>query len=145
MILRAAVLALSLSPTVLLADSLTATRVVRANAIISVGDVTVADATFPGALTSDQDITGLEARITLYPGRPIMPEHVGPAALVLRNQPVTLVYQHGGLSIATEGRALSRGGLNDMVKVMNLDSRSTVMGQVRADGSVRVSLEGALN
>lgn len=145
MTLRAAILAIGLVPAPLLADTLTTTRVVRANAIIMPSDITIADLPVVGALTASTDLVGMEARVTLYPGRPIMPAHVGPAALVTRNQPVTLVYSKGGLSIATEGRALSRGGLDDTVRVMNLTSRTTVLGQVRADGAVVVSNGGPIN
>lgn len=142
---RIALVALGLAPFPAVADTLTAARVVRANAVIEPGDFTVADLSVPGALTSEVDITGLEARVTLYPGRPIMPAHVGPAAVVTRNQTVTLVYRQGGLSISTEGRALSRGGTGDTVRVMNLSSRNTVAGQVRADGAVEVTRQGAIH
>lgn len=142
---RIAIVALGLVPVPAAADTLTAARVVRANAVIEPGDFTVADLSVPGALTSDIDITGLEARVTLYPGRPIMPAHVGPAAVVTRNQTVTLVYRQGGLSISAEGRALSRGGIGDTVRVMNLSSRNTVTGLVRPDGAVQVANQGAVH
>jgi flagella basal body P-ring formation protein FlgA len=58
--------------------------------------------------------------------------------LVDRNQIVTLVYNLGGLEITTEGRALDRGGLGDVVGVMNLSSRKTVTGQLAEDGFVYV-------
>ncbi len=127
------------------AESLTAARVVRAHAIIGPGDFSVSPSTIPGALTYETDISGLEARVTLYPGRPIMPEHVGPAALVKRNQHVKLIYRSGGLSIAAEARSLARGGEGDVIRVMNLGSRSVVSGRVRADGSVEVQSERSMN
>lgn len=137
---RMLILALGfLHPAQLAADTLTAARVVRPNAIIAAGDFAISETSFPGALPSSADIIGLEARITLYPGRPIMPAHVGPAAMIERNQPVTLIYRQGGLMIATEARALSRGAIGDTVRVMNLSSRTTVAGRVQPDGSVTVS------
>ena len=138
---RASVLAVSLIPSQMFADTLTAARVIRANAVIEPGDIAVSDISIPGALAAGTQLSGLEARITLYPGRPIMPTHVGPAALVFRNQPVILVYRSGGLSIAAEARALSRGGEGDLVRVMNLGSRNTVLGKVRPDGRVEVPNE----
>jgi len=145
MTLRAFVLAVGLVPMPLIADTLTATRVIRANTVIEPNDVTVSDVSMPGALAAGANISGMEARVTLYPGRPIMPAHVGAAALVTRNQPVTLIYRHGALSIATEGRALSRGGVHDTVKVMNLDSRTTVIGRVHENGTVHVANGGSIN
>ena len=77
--------------------------------------------------------------MTLYAGRPITAADLGAAAVVERNQTVSLVYRTGGLSILTEGRALSRGRPGDVIKVMNLASRATVMGTIGADGSVAVN------
>lgn len=127
------------------ADTLVATRVIRANAIITPADVAVSASTVPGALPADADITGLEARSTIYPGRPIMPSHIGPAAVVTRNQTVSLVFRSGSLSIATEGRSLGRAAAGDVVRVMNLASRNTVVGRVLADGRVEVSTEGSID
>lgn len=145
MTMRAAIIAISLAPMPAMGDALTAARVIRANAIIEPSDFVVSDMSIAGALSAEVDISGMEARVTLYPGRPIMPAHVGPAALVTRNQPVTLIYRSGGLSIATEARALSRGGVGDTVRVMNLASRATIVGQVRHDGKVEVLNERTLN
>ena len=128
--------------TPLLAETLTAARIVRPHAIIAPADVGVSAASVPGALTPDFDVVGLEARITLYPGRPILPDHVGPAALVERNQPVTVIFRSGGLTISADGRALSRGAEGDVVRVMNMASRSTVSGKVQPDGSIVVLSRG---
>lgn len=52
---------------------------------------------------------------------------------------VTLRYAANGLSIAAEGRALARGGEGDLLKVMNLSSRTIVTGRVAANGTIDVS------
>ena len=59
--------------------------------------------------------------------------------LVERNQTVSLVFRSAGLSILTEGRALTRGGVGDQIKVMNLASRMTVTGIIGTDGTVLVN------
>ena len=120
------------------ADSLTVTRLVRPQAIIGPGDLGTMAQDIPGALAPDADIVGLEARVTLYPGRPILPNHVGAPALVERNQPVVVFFRNGGLTIVADGRALSRGAEGDTVRVMNLSSRTTISGKVQSDGSVVV-------
>jgi flagella basal body P-ring formation protein FlgA len=56
-----------------------------------------------------------------------------------RNQMVSLVFRSSGLTILTEGRALDRGGVGDVIKVMNLASRTTVTGTIAPDGSVMVN------
>lgn len=121
-----------------LAESLIATRIVRAQTILSPEDVTLVAAEIPGALTSPTDALGLEARVTLYPGRAIRAADVGPAALVERNQLVTLVYNIGGLGITTEGRSLARGGVGEVIQVMNLSSRTILAAQVLSNGTLRV-------
>lgn len=125
-------------PTVLSADVLTSTRVLRPDTIIQPQDIAVLSKDIPGAIKSDTRIIGLETRNTLYPGRPIRIDDIGPVALVKRNQHVKLVFRHGSLTIATEARALQRGGIGDFVRVMNLSSRTTVSGQVSHNGSVIV-------
>lgn len=137
--IRSITIALFVTAQGVAADTLTAARLVRANTVISAADLAVSDAEIPGALGADTDILGLEARVTLYPGHPIRPQDVGPAALIERNQQVVLIYRSGGLTILAEARSLSRGAVGDTIRAMNLSSRTTVFGRVEPDGSVSVS------
>lgn len=125
-----------------LAETLVATRVVRPAGVITPADFAISQTGVPGALSAGADIVGMEARVTLYPGRPIMPDHVGPAAVVERNQPITLIFRKGPLTISTDARALSRGAVGDVVRVMNMASRTTVSGRILPNGSVEVATEG---
>jgi flagella basal body P-ring formation protein FlgA len=121
-----------------MADSLVATRVIPARAVIVAEDVTLVAAEIPGALTLTEAALGLEARVTLYPGRAVRAEDVAVPALVERNGLVTLEYRAGGLTIRAEGRALARAATGEALRVMNLASRTTVTGQLGPDGVVRV-------
>lgn len=132
------VLALLLSTGVAQADSLVATRTIRAQTILASADMTLVAADIPGAATDIAAAEGLEARVTLYAGRPILPDDLGPPAIIDRNQLVSLAYTSGAIAIVTEGRALARGGVGDVIPVMNLASRTTVTGQIAADGVVQV-------
>lgn len=136
--LFSAVLIAAITADSAIADTLTATRVVRPNSLIAPDDITIIEKSVAGAFGSETDIIGLEAKVMLYPGRPILRSHVGPPALVKRNQPVQVIFRHGALTISTDARALSRGAAGDTVRVMNLASRTTVSGQVQTDGSVVV-------
>lgn len=120
------------------ADTVVAERTLRANAIIAAGDVRVEAGVTPGVFSDPADVIGLETRVPVYAGRPIPRTSVGPAALVERNQIVTIEFAHAALRITTEGRALGRGGAGDVVRVMNLESRQTVAGRVTANGRIRV-------
>lgn len=121
------------------AESVVPTRTIRANAIITETDVTLNAIVNPSAFSRALDVVGQEARTTLYAGRPILFDDVGPPAVIDRNQIVTLRYFGSGLMIITEGRSLQRGGIGDRIRIMNLDSRATLFGQVQSDGTVRVT------
>jgi flagella basal body P-ring formation protein FlgA len=128
-----------------LAESLIAARVIRPNAIIEHQDIAIADNAIPGALSSDANIVGMEATVTLYPGRPILASQIRERALIERNQVVRLLYRQGGLTIEIEARALSRAAAGETVRMMNLESKNTISGRVMSDGSVQVPFERALN
>lgn len=121
------------------ADTVFAARTIRAQSVLTAQDIALRAIEVAGAVTSPDQVIGKEARVALYAGRPIRPGDVGPPAIVDRNQIVPLVYNSNGLIINAEGRALQRAGAGEYVRVMNLASRSTVMGLVMADGRVAVS------
>ncbi len=129
-------------PGAALADTVVAGRTLRAGTLLTGEDLAVIAEDVPGALSSLDDAIGQEARVNLYAGRPVRPGEIGPAAVVERNQIVTLIYGQNGLTIATEGRVLERGGVGDRIRVMNLSSRNTITGTVGEDGKVYVTNEG---
>jgi flagellar basal body P-ring formation protein FlgA len=131
-------LLLCLLPGPVWADAIIPTKVIKAGTVIAAEDLQRVEATIDGAISAPDQIIGQEARVTLYPGRPIRAESLGPPAVVDRNQIVALAYVSGGLTITTEGRALARGSVGDVIHVLNLSSRSTVVGQILPDGTVRV-------
>jgi len=133
-----AVLAMCLTAWPALAESVVATRPIRAQTVLTAEDVTLVAAQIDGALTDISAVLGQEARVTIYAGRPVRAADLGPPTMVDRNQIVPLTYRTGGLSITTEGRALARGGVGDVIRVMNLASRTTVSGLIGPDGAVVV-------
>ncbi len=137
MIIR--IILLVICATSVLADGVVPTRTIRANAIISKTDVVLRADIQTGGYARLADVIGQEARVVLYPGRPIGIDDVGPPAIVVRNQVVRVSFEGNGLRIATEGRALERGAVGDRVRIMNLSSRATLFGQVQSDGSIQVS------
>lgn len=121
------------------ADVLVAARTLRAGTALTGQDVALLSGPAPlGAASDPAEVVGMEARVTLYAGRPIPLASLGPPALVERNQLVTLAFSQGGLEIRAEGRALGRGAQGDLVRVMNLASRTTITGTVAASGLVTV-------
>ncbi|MCU0826858.1 MAG: flagellar basal body P-ring formation protein FlgA [Tabrizicola sp.] len=124
-----------------LAESLVATRTIRAQTVIGPDDVTLVAAVVPGAATDLGQVLGLETRIAIYAGKPVQLSDLGPPTLIDRNQIVPLIYLSGSLAIATEGRALDRGAEGEVIRIMNLGSRTTVSGRIGPDGSVYVGWE----
>ncbi|MFV0335156.1 MAG: flagellar basal body P-ring formation chaperone FlgA [Tropicimonas sp.] len=120
------------------ADALVARHTIRSKTILSAQDVQLIADTLPGALDDPADAIGLEARVVLYAGRAIRADDLAPPAMIERNQVIPLVFDHGGLRIAAEGRSLARAAVGELVRVMNLQSRSTVSGTVDPHGRVIV-------
>ncbi len=124
-----------------MADALVATRMIKAQSLIGPEDVTLVEAEIPGALTDPAAAAGMETRVAIYPGRPVLAADLDPPALVERNQVVALVYRNGALTIHAEGRALARARAGEALRVMNIGSRATVTGRVAVDGRVTVGPE----
>lgn len=120
------------------ADALVATRTIRAQEIISPGDLELKPINVSGGLTDPSVLIGQEARVALYPGRPIRTSDVAAPALVERNQIIPLIYVRGMLEISAEARALGRAAAGDRIRVMNLSSRNSVFATIGDDGSAYV-------
>lgn len=121
------------------AETLAAARNLPAQSVLTAADLTRADTAVPGALHDPARAIGLETRVAIYAGRPVFAADLAQPAVVDRNQIVPLTYFHAGLAITTDGRALDRGSVGDRIRVMNLSSRSTVIGRVGSDGSISVA------
>jgi flagellar basal body P-ring formation protein FlgA len=122
------------------AQSVVAVRPIRGANMIGPDDVSIAkDKDAPGAYHDLSEVVGMEAKVTLYPNRPILKGQIGSPAIVERNALVKMIYAEGPLNISTEGRVLDRGGVGDMVRVMNLSSRQIVTGEIESNGTIRVA------
>ncbi len=120
------------------AETLVATRTIPARSIIGPDDVLLREVNVVGGVSDPSLIIGQEARVALYAGRPIRAGDISAPAIVERNQIVPLVYQNGGVTISTDGRALERAGVGDWIRVMNLSSRASVTAQIQQSGAAHV-------
>lgn len=125
------------------ADTIVPVKTIRANTVLSDADLTINPNLRGVGLTELSQIVGKEARVVLYAGRPILPDHLMEPARVQRNEIAPLVFRQFGLAISTSGRVLDRGAVGDTVRVMNLSSRATLFGTVLANGSIDVSGPGS--
>lgn len=122
----------------LAAETVVPKQTIRAREIIQPEHLQYAAIDPKGALTDPADIIGKEARVALYPDRRIFARDLAPAALIDRNQVVSLVFVKGGLRIEMEGRALERGAVGAAIRVLNPASRMTVTGRILENGKVEV-------
>lgn len=121
------------------ADALVATRTIPAMTVLAPEDLALQEGEFAGGETDPLLFIGMETRVVLYAGRQVNVGDVGYPAVVERNQIISLIFVKGGLTISTEGRSLARAGPGEMIRVMNLTSRSTVSAKIGADGVAYVS------
>lgn len=84
----------------------------------------------PGLLSRMEPAIGLENRVAIYAGRPVRAADLGPPTVVRRNAVIALEFRRGAMVIQTDGRALDEGGLGDRIRVMNLDSRRTIVATI---------------
>jgi flagella basal body P-ring formation protein FlgA len=132
-------LCLMLSTGPLAAETVMATRTIRPQQVLTAEDIRIDHVQIEGAFSDPMEVIGMEARFAIYPGRAVMRGVLAEPALIDRNQAVELVFEHGGLRIAAEGRALGRGAVGDRIRVMNETSRTVLFGTVAPNGSVVVS------
>jgi flagella basal body P-ring formation protein FlgA len=111
---------------------------IRAGTVISYSDVTLLDENIPGVLTEMQEVIGREAKVNLYPGRPIRIQDIGSPTIIRRNSRVQIIYRTDLLRIVVDGRALSPAGLGESVQVMNSASRMTVVGMAVGPNLVEI-------
>ena len=121
-----------------LADVVVPVQTIRAKSVITEADLLIRPNQMIGAISDPSEIVGMEARISLYAGRPIRPGDLRTPAVIERNQLVKLTYQTGSLTIVAEARALDRASPGELIKVMNLSSRTTLTARVLPDGSLKV-------
>ena len=131
-------IALLFAATPALGDTVVANGTIWSMSVIGPADVRLVAGDTPGAILDLAAAIGMEARVNLYPGRPIRPGDLREPAVINRNEIITLQYDANGLLIVTEGRALDRAGIGERLRVLNLSSRTTVTATVQGAGLATV-------
>jgi flagella basal body P-ring formation protein FlgA len=86
------------------------------------------------------ELADLHLKVAAAPGTPLDITLFAADILVKRGQRVTLVAEAGGLEVRAQGEAIGDASSTGRVRVLNLDSRRIVEGQVETRDRVRVSL-----
>ncbi|SNR41274.1 flagellar basal body P-ring formation protein FlgA [Paracoccus sediminis] len=133
--MRWLVLVLVLSPWPAQAAVLAAARTLPAGTIITAADLRAVDGDRPG-LSDPSEAIGLQTRITIREGRPLQAALLQAPRLIARNQIHPLTFQRGPLRIVIQVRTLSDGAAGDVIRVMNLESRTSISAVIQPDGSL---------
>lgn len=120
------------------ADTVIAARTLLDGQVIAATDLAVAPGDVLGTFSDPHAAIGQKVRGQIHAGRPIGPADVQPTMTVERNAIVTLRYQSGGLNLTAEGRTLEQGTPGQVIRVMNLGSRNTLLGTVAENGEILV-------
>jgi flagella basal body P-ring formation protein FlgA len=83
---------------------------------------------------------GMQMRKQLRAGQALRTADLVKPDLVTRDQSVTLIYQSTGLYLTASGKAMENGTEGDVVNVLNLQSKRTVMGTVVGRGQVAITV-----
>lgn len=93
---------------------------------------------YASTITEASQLAGMQATRPLRAGEPINRLHVKPVVDVMRNSLVSLVYRKPGMELTGNGQALEDGKIGQTIRVMNPDTRATLVGVVVAANQVEV-------
>jgi flagellar basal body P-ring formation protein FlgA len=116
-------------------------RGVARGAAIEAQDVIWMDApaNAPRDALSDPDaLIGKTAKRSLMPNTALRSADVMDTPAVRRGEPVTLMFEAGGLRLSVRGRAMGDAAVGSMVKVLNPQSNKTLDAIVESPGVARV-------
>ena len=118
--------------------TIVATRRLTAGDVITASDVRImqiAGQRLTGpALTDISEVVGQTPKRTLVAGQPVSATDVGAPVMVLKGATVLIVLETPNMSLASQGLAVSSGGRDDMIQVMNPLSRAIVAARVTGPG-----------
>lgn len=125
------------------AETVVTLRSIAQNEIISASDVMIErrpKSELGGAPVLDiEDVLRLAAKRPLRPGHVIRAADVTKPELVARGQPVTMLFQAPGIQLSFRGKALESGAMDDVINVLNPQSKRTVQAVVTGPNQVTVS------
>lgn len=116
-------------------------RAIARGAAIEASDVIWIDAPTNAprdALSDPEALIGKTAKRALQPNTALRAADVMDTPAVRRGEPVTLMFEAGGMRLSVRGRAMGDGVAGAMIKVLNPQSNKTVDAIVEGPGVARV-------
>ena len=99
--------------------------------------IVAAASVFPGVVTSMDDLKGLEARRIVRAGEAVRLDDFRKPILVTKGSTVTMTFTAPGITVTAIGKAMSEGGMGELVTVQNPVSFRQVTAVVTGTGQVR--------
>ncbi|MFJ2366903.1 flagellar basal body P-ring formation chaperone FlgA [Pseudomonas sp. NPDC087697] len=125
-------------------EVVTTTRPLNRTGIIEPSDVMLRERDI--SLINQGYLTNVDQAIGQKLARPMVIDqvitlvHLEQAEVVRKGDQVVITARSGTLSVRMPGEALSNGGLNEQIRVKNLNSQRVIKAQVMAPGQVEVSM-----
>jgi len=94
-----------------------------------------AGGSFPDVATSLGQLEGKQARRFLHVGEPVQAGDVRAPVLVAKGSLVTVTFHAPGITLTAVGKAMSEGGLNESVTVLNPVSYRQITATVTGSGT----------
>lgn len=95
-------------------------------------------ATVADIASSMNQLNGMEARRFLHAGEALRLDDVRRPIIVSKGSSVTMTFAQPGITLTATGKAMSEGGLGEMVTVLNPNSYRQITAVVIGSGQVRV-------
>jgi flagella basal body P-ring formation protein FlgA len=119
-------------------SAVVANRRLNAGEVIVAADVRIAripERRLANPVLSDLDLAvGQAPKRTMVAGQPLAAADLGPPVMISKGQTVVMTVEVPGLSMALQGLAMSPGGRDDIIQVMNPLSRAVVAARVTSPG-----------
>lgn len=103
-------------------------------------DSVVVNSTRRGAITSEDQLIGMQMRRGVNAGTVFTPDLLLTPAAIERGDHVIISARSGNFSVNSRGKALASGGIGEQVLVENLSSSRTVRARVTAPGQVEIPM-----
>ena len=126
-------------------DIVVASRKINRNDILAAKDIwikRIETTNMPGITTFDRidPLLGKRILYTIPVGKPITQNMVDDPAVIKKGEIVKILVKIGNLSILTKGVAKEDGYRGRAIKVMNLDTKKELYGEVKDDCTVKIIL-----
>lgn len=93
-----------------------------------------------GYYTDLQEVLGKSLKRHLNRGAVLTPAAIATNKVIKRGESVSILAETGGITIRAKGQALEAGGIGDIIRVKNLNSKREIEARVTGPGQVKVDL-----